>query len=225
MFQHTSKFELNLIGSKEIPNSICSAAIKYRASSIVIDNPALVPPMLATRYSTKGNWKLILAVDFPHGKQFGFANKFKSVVPQSDACDGFDILLTLKNENETANEIKGIVDYIGQRNSMQEIRFVIDAFSRSTDQVKTMLKGIKRFPSTQIRLDHHLSLPNLEDSKIDETIKLIREYTGVSLNLSTNVTLDRMDKYKGQIKTFGVDLKAAAAIEQQLQNHDRLTVS
>jgi hypothetical protein len=218
MFQQTSKFELNLTGARTPPSDVCSAAIRLRASAIVVDNPVIIPAMLATRMSTRGQWKLIYAVDFPNGREYGFANK---ILRQNDAgvilgCDGFDILMSARNEVESANEAKSLIEGLKQMNPAFEIRFTIDALSRTADQVKPILKAAKTHPPAMIRLDHHVSLPNLTDEKIDEAIKLVREYTPVPIKFGTSMTQERLAKYAGLCGRFDVDLKTANTIAQQL---------
>lgn len=222
MHRETARFELNL-QSRDQPTDVCVAAAKYRANAVVISDAALIPPMLQTRMSTRGSYKVILAVDFPAGTNVGFSNKFKHSGQAAFGCDGFDILLSSRTDAEATNEVRNLIDQLRSINSMYDIRLVIDAFSRDLGRVKSALKAIKSCPPNMIRLDHNLSLPqDITESVVDDTINMVREYTGVPIKFGTNLTPELLTKYYGTITNFDVTLATSNKIVQALDERDRM---
>lgn len=223
MHRETARFELNL-SNRDQPMDVCVAAAKLRANAVVVGDAALIPPLLQTRMSTRGSYKVILAVDFPSGMNFGFANKFKHTGQAAFGCDGFDILLSSRNDVEAINEAKSLLEQLKGLNPMYDIRFVIDIFSRDAERVKSTLKAIKKHPPSMVRLDHNLSLPqDMSEQLIDDTVKIIREHTGVPIKFGTNLTHELLTKYYTTFANFDVNLATSNKIVQALDERDRMS--
>ena len=81
--QITSKLELNLLNQRTSPEFVCDFAIKHRIPAIVIP-PDLVAPVLTRRMIRSGQFKIIVALDFPNGKNFAMDKLYRNGVIDRD---------------------------------------------------------------------------------------------------------------------------------------------
>lgn len=228
MFDITSRLEINLDDPRVPIPVVTEYAAKYRASAIVVQDPTLIHPLIQSRLSTNGKYKIILAIDFHSGAEYAMA-KFRNFSRDVDItqADGYDIRLTTNkanntplNEVEVSNEIRVIRDFLQKIRPTYDVRFTIDMFSRPWAQIEHALKTLAKVPCNMIRLETHLAIPESK-ANIDLTkkaIETIRRYTPLPIKVSTNVNRAMIDGLKDVAARFDVNMlgmqKIVASLEQ-----------
>ena len=217
MYNITSKLEVVVDPVVPIPE-LCTMALKGKVAALVCDDPNLITPLITHRFNVNGTYKVIQTVDFPSGKLFAF-DKIRSIGAGAYGVDGFDIMLSARNEIECLNELKVITEFLKQINRLYEIRVVLGTFTRNEEYLRHMLKAIKTIPITMIRLDNHLILPetNTTKEKIEQHVKLIREYSGANLKLSPNINLEAVKSYGNMFHRYDITTNEFFKIMKDLE--------
>lgn len=223
----TSKLELNLNDLTVPLPFAANLASRHRMAAIVAYDPSVVIPLTQLRMSSNARWKIILALDFPHGHRY-VLEKFKQLPKEFNmlSVDGFDVLISSRtsngtppNEIETRNEIQIIKNFVHSFNKQIEVRFSVDALSKPREKVEPALKAFKTIPPAFIRLDHNLEMPstkaNLETIK--KALELVQQHTPTLIKVGTNVDLDMMNELK-EVQRFDVTVKQAQSIIHRLTN-------
>lgn len=203
----TSKLEINYNTTRASAMVVSDFAAKNRASAIVVENAALIPPMLSARLSNRGKYKIILAVDFPRGDNY-VLSKFKSLPQEFMGADGFDIVLSNGTENEILNEIRSLNDFLNRLNPMYNVRYVLNVNSNSEEMTRRKLKAIMRNPPSMIRLDAFFG----GASDLEKNLALVREYTAIPVKVSANVDYNVVRSHKQKVAAFDVTYANALKI-------------
>lgn len=219
----TPKLEINMFDNLVDPNHLVKFASQNKIPVVIIKNPQLIPHIHFLRSSTTGHYfKVILAIDFEAKGANYVISKFANLDPSWVQADGFEIVLTPKeNAVEVANEVKALTSYLKKMSPSAEIRYCVNMFSFSTKVVENMITSINQQNNPRpsfIRIDQ-----SLEASKRDimeyapKCLQIIRKICPFPVKASTNVTLDSIRKLNGQIERFDVSLKNAEAIIAQMK--------
>lgn len=215
MYQVTSKLEIN-VTEKSNPVLAADFAQKHRCPAIVAP-PGMIAPLMANRAIKNGQYDIIATIDFPQGKEFAL-KKFRDLDQDFIACNGFDIMLTPGlNEVETRNEIRAIYEFLRNINRTYNIRYVLGAYTREEDEVVKFLKAMQKHPPVFIRLDQHLTLPNVNRARHASMAKLVSEHMPSPLKISGNVNLEMIDELGTGRNRFDVTLNQAVSILKALE--------
>lgn len=218
----TSKLEINMFDSLVDPNHLVKFASQNKIPVVIIKNPQLIPHIHFLRSSTTGHYfKVVLAIDFDARGSNYVISKFANLDPSWIQADGFEIVLTPKeNAVEVMNEVKALTSYLKRMSPSAEIRYCINMFTFSSKVVENMILAINQQNDPRpsfIRIDQ-----SLEASKRDimeyapKCLQIIRKACTFPVKASTNVTLDSIRKLNGQIERFDVSLKNAEVIVSQI---------
>lgn len=211
----TTRFELNLTPSVN-PITAANWAQKHRCP-VIVTPPEHVAPLMVNRATKNAQYQIIVTLDFPSGKSYAM-DKLRNASGDFSACDGCDILLSGgKSQVETKNEIKALYEFL-KTIGMHEIRYVLGAYTRSRESIIDMLKGMKLYPGRWIRLDQHLTLPNITIEHHKGMIGLIKEHIATPLKISGNVDLDVVKEFSGTKHRFDVSLDQATSIVKHLED-------
>lgn len=223
----TSRLELNL-NDLTVPLPFATnMASRHRMAAIVAYDPGVIVPLLQLRMSSNARWKVILALDFPHGARY-VLEKFKQLPKEFNmlSVDGFDVLVsaktsnnTIPNEIETRNEIQIIKNFVHSFNKQIEVRFAVDALSRARDRVEPALKAFKLHPPAFIRLDHNLEMPSTKANMetVKKAIEMVQQLTPIQIKVGTNVDYDMVNELK-DIQRFDVTVQQAQSIIHRITN-------
>lgn len=216
-FQITSKIEINLLNTKTSSQHASQFAIKQKIPAIVA-SPEYIAPLAAHRAVMNGGYKLICALDFPKGSNFAMDKLFRAN-PDFIAADGFDILLSSgRSEVELRNEMKSIYEYLKNNRPLCDIRWCLN-MHRSTSEVEGILKNMKKFPPSFVRVDPHLDIPNVDIDKLKKHVDFIKEHVPFPIKLSGNIALETLEAFKDNpaVKRFDVSMQQADQIIYNLK--------
>lgn len=213
MSQILSKLELNILDAKTKPEYVSDFVLKNRIPAIVA-SPEYVAQLSAQRAVRRGQYKIICALDFPRGENFSMDKVWRSN-PDLVEADGFDILVSIKrSEIEIGNEMKALYEFLKMNKPMSEIRWCLRMHTAPEESLK-IIKHIKNYSPTFVRVDPHLSLPKLGVKKHKDHLKTVSELTPFPIKVSGNVDLSLIEKLT-KAKRFDVSLEQAEAIVKAL---------
>lgn len=216
--QITSKLEINLLDAKTTPQIVSNFAIKYKVPAIVA-SPEYIAPLIAYRATMGGGYKIICALDFPKGMNYAMDKLFRAN-PDFVGADGFEILLSDdKSEVESKNELKAIHSYLKANRPTSEIRWCLRMHTADVERTKGILKNMKTFPPSFVRVDPHLETPKATSESMTEQAALIQEFVPYPIKLSGNIdfnTLQKLEKTRG-VKRFDVTMQQAEFIINALK--------
>jgi hypothetical protein len=216
--QITSKLEINLLDAKTTPQIVSDFAIKYKIQAIVAA-PEYVSPLIIHRAMMGGTYRIICALDFPKGANYAMDKLFRAN-PDFVGADGFEILLTAgRTEIESKNEMKSIRSYLKMNRPMADIRWCLRMHAGNKVEVKGILKNMKSFPPSFVRIDPHLVTPSSDDKKLKAHAKTVSDNVPYGIKLSGNITLDTLQKLQTVrgVKRFDVTMEQAEAIVRALK--------
>lgn len=220
--QATTRFEINLLNAKTKPQYVCEFARKHKIPALVA-SPEYIAPLIAYRAMSSSGFKIICALDFFKGDNFAMDKLFRSN-PDFVAADGFDILLSPgRSEVESKNEMKSIYEYLKANRPLSEIRWVLN-MHKSTDEVVGILKNMKNFPPSFVRVDPHLELPKIDIATFKEQISLIREHVPYPIKIGGNIDLAVYNEFKDDrnVKRFDVSMDQMETIVRGLKNTPKI---
>jgi len=140
--------------------------------------------------------------------------------PDFVGADGFEILLSDgKTEVESKNELKAIHSYLKANRALVDIRWCLRM--HTVDEVRTrgILKNMKLFPPSFVRIDPHLETPRADVEKMKAQVALIQEFVPYPIKISGNVNaamIKELQDIRG-VKRFDVSMKQAEAIAHELK--------
>lgn len=217
----TTKIEIDAMQPADIDPAM-QLAIAHAMPAIVV-HPQLVNQAIAIRIRRRGQFKIIVPVDFPKGEVYGVL-KVRGMTPEQMAVDGYEFILTGdRTESETRNEAKALTEFVRTHISpISEIRFVLGTLMHTPSNIEKMAKGMKDVPTpVLLRTDHHLKTQvtkaNVEAHST--SIKLIQKHTSIPLKVSGNI--DSVRTLAGCMEAgasrFAVSLQQAQTIDQELR--------
>ncbi|MDP1712235.1 MAG: hypothetical protein Q8K86_07240 [Candidatus Nanopelagicaceae bacterium] len=215
-FDITSKFEIN-IDSESSPTELVNAgtfAVRNRCPAVVVP-PVLIPAAIIERSKLQGNYKIIAAIDFGITAHYAL-DKFKDLSRDVFAAEGYDVMLTEKRTNvETINEMRVINEFLRERiNPLAEIRYVLNAYTRSKEEVQKLLAIAKNHPPAFIRTGAALSLPKERcDAAIHASVvKMVKSVYAATIKISGNVDLAVYNLLKQEAARFDVSMTQAMKV-------------
>lgn len=223
MNEVTSKLEINMFDNLVDPNHLAKIASQNKIPVIIVKNPQLIPHLHFLRSSTSGSYfKVVLAVDFDSKGSNYVISKFSNFDPSWIQADGFEIVLTPKeNPVEVRNEVQALSSHLKKMSPSAEVRYCINMFSFNTKIVENMISSINGQNDPRpafIRIDQSLENPKRDIMEYaPKCLQIIRKISSFPVKASTNVTLDSVRALKDQIARFDVSLKTAELIINQLK--------
>jgi len=217
-YQFTSKLEINLFNPKTNPQFVSDFAIKYKIPTIVAA-PEYIAPLVVHKVTMGGTYRLICALDFPKGTNYAMDKLFRTN-PDFVGADGFEILLsTGKTEIESKNEMRAIHGYLKANRPLADIRWCLRFHTKSEKELSGILKNMKKFPPSYVRVDQNLESPSINTERFKKDIELIRGFVPYPIKLSGNVDLKVLQQYKDErgVKRFDVTVEQAEAIVRTLK--------
>jgi hypothetical protein len=228
MFAQTSKMEINLLhntGRVDFGgNQLSTFVIKNKVPAVVCV-PELVEIVAVDRSQFSHRYKIICAVDFNNGRNYGLA-KVRDLPQSCLMADGFEVRLTAgRSDKETLNEMRGITNFFRQIHSTKEIRWALSLRSTSIDQFVNCLKHAKSWPGSFIRTDIDVDSPiaNMETHVRD--FAAIRKYIHLPIKVSGSVDYDTIVALSGDIARFDVSMDQARSIIRSYNIRSRKTPS
>lgn len=216
--QITNKLEVNLLDATTTPQVVSEFALKYKIQAIV-SSPEYIAPLIVHRASMGGKYKIISALDFPKGLNYSMDKLFRAN-PDFVGADGFEILLSSdKSEIESKNEMKAIHSYLKANRPLSEIRWCLKMHTTEFEETAGILKNMKLFPPSFVRVDPHLETPASTIEKLKAQAAIVNEAVPYPIKLSGNIGLEELQalsKIKG-VKRFDVTMKQAEQIVQKLK--------
>lgn len=212
MYEIASKVELNVFDGKFPPIRIGEFVVKNQAPAIVVP-PELVAPFIVDRSNKRGFYKIIAAVDFPHGSKFAM-QKVRDMGRDALAADGFDILLSLnKTTGETFNEVKSVTEFLKSLNQVAEIRWTLPHYT-PVAKIADFLNAVKRCPQvTWIRLGHLLTDSSVTLGHYNGLIQMMKQAVPLPIKIGGNVTSETFDALsKDKAFRFDVTLDQVNAL-------------
>lgn len=213
-----SRMEINVLDHNAPYPRISEFVVKNYCPAIVTV-PQLVPAFVVDRESKRSSYKIIAALDFPSGTNFGM-QKIRDMGPDAGAADGFDIVCTPNRQsNESFNEIKSVTEFLRTLNPLAEIRWVLGAFGRPYKDVQNCLNCFNKVSVNWVRLDQRLEDKTIDLSRHVGTVESIRRSTTFPLKLSGNITKEVTDKFMNdKAVRFDVTFEQALSIMAEYQN-------
>lgn len=215
--QLTSKLELNLFNEKTSPEFVCDFAIKHRIP-VIVASPQFVPQLLTRRMIRSGQFKIVAAIDFPKGGHFAMSKIHHSHVDFA-AADGFEILLSKgRSQIESRNEMKSIYEFIKMNNALLEVRWCLSGFSVDDEELVGVLKGMKGFPPSYVRLDSNLVSPQITLEKHGELVEKVTSQVPFPVKVSGNVDLETLLSLKDakNVRRFDVNIGQAESLVREI---------
>lgn len=213
----------------DVDNTISFATIadfakKHKIPAVVVQ-PDCVAAMSMARFSRQGNFKVICAIDWPKGKETGQA-KFRNLsLDTISKSNGFEILLSVGDENYIRKEIKFLDNflrnYIRSFDNNFEIRYVLGMQNskRSIKQLDHICKYIlaHRMPDL-IRTDINIktSAKNASVDAHNEQIKFIKDRLAAKIKISGNVDSKVLASCKSD--KYATSFHQASMIVKDLQD-------
>lgn len=217
----TTKFELDISKTSQIDEAV-DFAIRYKCPAIVVP-PELVATMNIARGVKSGKFKIITAIDWPRGVNFG-PNKFMGIDAEAIASDGFEILLTNCSPQMVKEEIKYIYDLKDGYFSAPfvDFRLILGYYidDRTEEFFKTVLDELKsRQRPTMIRTSHLTKIPATKSTveAHSEVIKFIKANTGTPIKISGNINAKIVAGCKN-VDFYAVTPQQAKSILEDMEN-------
>lgn len=212
--QLTSRFEINILNYRNSPQSAIDFASKNNCAAVVCP-PDLVIPVLQYRSVGNYQYKVIVAIDFPDGRNRAL-DKFKMLSDQSQSilgADGYDVVITEQTDVATRNEMRSLYGYLKGFNRLAEVRWCIQALSRELSgvQIESLAASVTQYPPAFVRMD---STTNMDANKLFEVVDLFR--SGSAARIKVGGSYDIIDKYQNDTKVrFDVDIHQAQEIVKE----------
>lgn len=214
-----NRLELDVMQANELKESV-ELAFKYKFPAVIV-HPGLVGDAFRARGAVRGQFKIIVPVDWPKGDNFGNV-KFRGLNMDAIEADGFEIMLTGgKTEGDTRNEAKALTEFVKKQISDQtEVRFVLGTYMRDEANIATLCRGLLhvRTPAA-VRLDTQLKL-QVSKANTDEHnkfVNMIRSIVQVPVKVVGNVTGVRSVTGCPDAARYGVNLLQARTIIKEFQ--------
>lgn len=223
MYDITSKLEINMFDKLVDPNHLVKIASQNKFPAIIVKNPELIPHLHFLRSSTSGYYfKVILAVDFDAKGANYVVSKFANLDLSWVQADGFEIILTPKeNPIEIKNEVNALSSYLKRMSPSAEVRYCLNMFSFSGKIVEDMITSINQQTNPRpafIRIDQNLEAPRRDIMDYaPKCLQIIRKICPMPVKASANVTLEAIRALNNQIERFDVSLKRAEEIVAQIK--------
>ena len=186
------KVEIDITKESQV-NAACQLASKYRCPAVVV-SPELVVNTTIARAMARASFKIITAVDWPKGNQY-LVDKFRGMPTESLRTDGFEILLTPKdNFNAITKEVIFLSSFIRDHfNPTIEVRFILGYHmpDRTDKLFEWMLQATKRIPSpTFLRTTYLTKIPSSDGTTESQQALLQKIYATrrLPIKLSGNIT-------------------------------------
>jgi len=214
--QVTSRLEINLLNSTTKPDYITEFVLRNGVPAVVA-SPEYIAPLVALRAIRGGAYKIVCALDFPGGTNFGM-DKMLRAHPDFVAADGFDILLSVgRHDIETHNEMMSIYKFLKSNRPISDIRWTLKPHT-NLQETKNALNHIMKYPPSFVRLGSELTEPNLDIESHKKYIKLVREKIPYPLKVCGNIDLEAFNELSKEVnaKRFDVSLEQAEAIVREL---------
>jgi hypothetical protein len=216
--QITSKLEINLLDATTTPQIVSEFAIKFKIPAIV-SSPEYIAPLISHRAMMGGQYKIISALDFPKGTNYAMDKLFRAN-PDFVHADGFEVLLSAgKSEIQSKNEMKAIHSYLKANRPLSEIRWVVRMNTADPEETNGILKNMKNYPPSFVRVDPHLVTPRATVEALASQVEQVGASVPYPIKVSGNIDIDRLEALKGLkgLKRFDVSMKQAEAIVQALK--------
>lgn len=135
------KLEIDVMQVNELMEA-SELTMKYRLPAMVV-HPNLASEALMARMKVRGQYQLIIPIDWPKGENFGNV-KFRGISKQALEADGYEIMVTPgKSSSDTKKEIliltKFVRDYLGE---FVDVRFVLGNLTREKEEIVRMCESI-----------------------------------------------------------------------------------
>lgn len=184
-----NRLEIDVMQANELVEA-SEITVKNKLPGMVV-HQTLMGDAQVIRGRLRGQFKLIVPIDWPKGATFGMT-KMRGLNTDSFEADGFEILLTPgKNTKDTRNEAKALIDFIRTHISDQvEIRFVLGTSNMDQNDIKQMCSGLLALPTPAcIRTDTNLKLQMNKANPIvhNATIETIRGIIRTPIKISGNI--------------------------------------
>ena len=211
MFHITSKLELNLTVKSVLDlQGLSTFIIKNRIPALVVD-PKLLDIALIERSKINARYKVITGVDFNSIKRYAI-DKFLDLPKSVFESDGVEILLSPnKNDKESLNEIKSIMDYVNRLNPLMEIRWVFSFRTKGHESYSNFMKYLPNYPAKFLRTDPNLESAGITTETHQKDTDLLKKHCNLPIKVSGNITLDMIKTLKG-VSRFDVDISQAKRI-------------
>lgn len=189
------------MAAAELPQA-CDFASTYQMPSIVV-HPVLVQRALQLRDAKKAAFKIITCVDWSRGDQHGI-NKFVGLSTYAMRADGFEVLLSYRDDQDNSAEVELLTSFI--RNYISdtaEVRYVLGSLDRSLEEVLAICAGLPKNGVAYVRNDHHTKgqISKFSPKAHNELIDRVKATVPCRVKVSGNVdslrfvSQDRADRY------------------------------
>ena len=217
-----ANLELDVVKSDNIQKVI--EFTKKNACPAIVVSPDMVSTYIINRGIGQAKFKIIAAVDWPRGEQYGI-EKMRGMTVDALSADGFEIILTAKyNYGEIKSEVKYLSKFFSDYfNKFNELRFVldIDQNNRARQAIAYMLTACKEIPLPRLVRTIHLNkLPPTQATakNFNKHIEYIKSLVNVPIKISGGVTYklystvpaDRFAASLSQAEQIAVEMHKAA---------------
>ena len=209
--------EIDVIKQQQLRSAV-DLATKYRCPSIVV-MPDYVKEAMVMRGMARGNFRIIATIDWPKGEKFN-TDKFMGLQRDALEADGFELLLTATNQNETLKEVKYLSKFARQYlNPLFEMRAVLGCYAtgRTDDHLVHMCKALIQVPNITMIRTTHLTKINAAHGNADAQNDLISKIKGIctrKVKVSGNITFKNRMGIKAE--RFACTPDQAKALQKEL---------
>lgn len=185
-----SRLEIDVMQVNELAEA-SEISVKYGIPAIVV-HPNLVGDAIFNRLRAKGQYKIIVPIDWPKGELKGQA-KFRGINKQALEADGFEIMLA---ENQKSYQIKEEAKYVTEfittyLSDFAEIRFVFGNTARTDEQIVEICNGLNGFKTpTLLRNETQLKTQQSKantDTHLNFINTLRQNGVGAPIKISGNI--------------------------------------
>lgn len=196
----------------------------FEASELCVKNgmpamvvhPGLAADALLHRLRVRGQYKIIIPIDWPKGDMAGIS-KFRGVSKEALEADGFEIALNLsKTMSELRQEADLTTEFIRRHlGEFVEVRFVFSAFSNTEEEILKAAEAMSviRMPAfirndTTLKIQHSKANPETHSS-FQNTVKT---HTACPIKICGNIGSLKSTAACSNVSRFGVSLQQAKTI-------------
>jgi hypothetical protein len=166
-----------------------------------------------------GSYRIICAIDFPKGSNYAMDKLFGSN-PDFVGADGFEVLLsTNRTEIESRNEMRAVHSYLKANRPLSDIRWCLRMHSVDDKETEGILKNMKGFPPSFVRVDPHVDDLGQDVEKLKTHAEKVVGQVPFPIKISGGIDLEKLRALSDlkNVKRFDVTFEQAEAIVRSLK--------
>lgn len=197
----------------------------------VVVKPESAVAYVYHRLTSSHKFKIILAVDFPNGSNFGMS-KFNNLPDSIFSADGFDIKLSPNIDVNRSNaELAVIYKYLAVKSSFTEIRWALNLDVGSEASNNQKLMEVDRFPVAYIRHNSSFDV-KVTAQQLSEQVAKLRSLTSKPIKMSGihdyKVMTDMMKIHRGPVRfdvTYAQALKILNDERKEMELNSKMAAN